>query len=281
MICAKYHSVYMKCAVIVPVYKASLTEYEIKSFNQCCKILGLHHIYLVTYQDCGLYEYRKIAEKYNVSLKIELFSPHYFNTIQTYNQLMLSYKFYYRFKEYDYILVHQLDAYVFRDELTYWCDKNFDYIGAPWFTNYSSIEDGGTIWKTGNGGLSLRKISTMLRVFCDYYPLLSFKQLIVKQKRCVNNKIINLIVSLIMSIGYKNNISYFKNKYCENEDAFICEYIKDLGVVLNIPEPAVSMWFAFEKSPSYLYRITQQNLPFGCHAWQKYEYETFWKQFIN
>jgi hypothetical protein len=27
--------------------------------------------------------------------------------------------------------------------------------------------------------------------------------------------------------------------------------------------------------------LVTQHLPFGCHAWKKYEYESFWKQYIK
>ena len=45
------------------------------------------------------------------------------------------------------------------------------------------------------------------------------------------------------------------------------------------PEEAIA--FSFELSPSYLYKLNGNYLPFGCHAWYKYEYENFWKQHIN
>ena len=30
------------------------------------------------------------------------------------------------------MLIYQLDAFVFQDDLAYWCQQNYDYIGAPW-----------------------------------------------------------------------------------------------------------------------------------------------------
>ena len=30
------------------------------------------------------------------------------------------------------MLIYQLDAYVFKDELLNWANKGYDYIGAPW-----------------------------------------------------------------------------------------------------------------------------------------------------
>lgn len=47
------------------------------------------------------------------------------------------------------------------------------------------------------------------------------------------------------------------------------------------PDYKKNIQFAFEKYPSYLYNLNNKKLPFGCHAWQKYEYNTFWYNFIN
>ena len=53
-------------------------------------------------------------------------------SVGTYNQMMVERDFYKRFVEYEYILIYQLDAFVFRDELEQFCDYGYDYIGAPW-----------------------------------------------------------------------------------------------------------------------------------------------------
>ncbi|MFR6542216.1 MAG: DUF5672 family protein [Butyricimonas virosa] len=33
-----------------------------------------------------------------------------------------------------------IDAFVFRDELTYWCTLNYDYIGAPWLCKWKYLQ---------------------------------------------------------------------------------------------------------------------------------------------
>ena len=38
--------------------------------------------------------------------------------------------------------------------------------------------------------------------------------------------------------------------------------------------------FAFEAKPKYLYKINQNKLPMGCHAWYRYNLE-FWRPFIE
>jgi hypothetical protein len=71
---------------------------------------------------------------------------------------MCSIGFYEVFRQYEYMLIYQLDCWVFRDELEMWCDKGYDYIGAPFFVKW--FVDRGIY--VGNGGFSLRKISNII-----------------------------------------------------------------------------------------------------------------------
>ncbi len=43
---------------------------------------------------------------------------------------MMDNTFYKQFLNYEYILIYQLDAFVFKDELNY-CSQGIDYVGAP------------------------------------------------------------------------------------------------------------------------------------------------------
>ena len=82
------------------------------------------------------------------------FDGKYFRNIESYCELMLSTFFYELFKEYDYMLIAQLDAYIFEDKLDYFMDMGYDYIGCLHTTPHTGNE-----LINGNGGLSLRKIS--------------------------------------------------------------------------------------------------------------------------
>ena len=118
-------------------------------------------------------------------MKEENFDDAFFTDIHAYNTLMLSPEFYERFTAYRYILIAQLDTYIFRDELQAWCARGYDYVGAPWIvrdiyrhplmrlcsaikkryceaTGKPNSQVTGN--KVGNGGLSLRKVESHLRV---------------------------------------------------------------------------------------------------------------------
>lgn len=255
---------------------------ELMSFKQCINILFAHPISIATHRGIDISFYINLLEKTEIDLRVEYFDERYFKNIPGYNKLMLSSKFYNRFKNFEYILIYQLDAWVFRDELNMWCQRGYDYVGAPWFENFGSHEDGNKIWTTGNGGFSLRRVPSLLKVLNNKRPLLKISKLKVTYppEKTLFRRIRRIFVICIRSIGVKNNINYNVRKSSNNEDWFWTLFSQDLGIALNKPGWEESINFSFEKSPKFLYELNGRKLPFGCHAWEKYEYDTFWKYFI-
>src|SRR4029079_3572600 len=95
-----------------------------------------------------------------------------------YNRLMNIPYFYRHFLEYDYILIYQLDTFVFENNLEEWCNMNIDYVGAPWINStwvnnlkkkISWIDK--FIYPVGNGGLSLRKVKLFYYGSIFLFPL--------------------------------------------------------------------------------------------------------------
>lgn len=251
------------CAIVIPVYKELTDKYEELSFRQCLKILHNHPVFLLTHKNLPLSSYERVAVEYNIKLGCVFFDASFFTGIAGYNRLMKSKALYQSFLAYHYILIYQLDAFVFRDELEYWCMQGYDYIGAPLFINHQNI----SMAIVGNGGLSLRKVSFCLRVLSWKWPLLTYKYY-------------NKIKYLPFILGWENNISYYKKNEL-NEDRFFSDFLHDTYIHSNLPTPERAAYFAFERYPSYLYQECNKQLPFGCHAFMKYEYDSFWKQFIE
>jgi len=262
----------MKTSVLIPVYKSQLSKFEVLSFEKCLKILSNYDIYIVTFQELDLSIYKEISKTLGKEIQYSYFDKSYFSSLRGYNKLMMSQDFYLRFKDYDYMLIYQLDAYVFSDELDYWTGLNYDYIGPPWFEEYKSFEEGKRLWKVGNGGLSLRKIQKFIEItdkenyklnykfYFDYFK--SFNTPIYK----------NLIISFICTLFFKYKI---------NEDYFLI-YLSDyLNKGMKIPDINLAYSFAFEKSPSYLFKLNNMTLPFACHAFEKNEFDKFWNRFIK
>ena len=146
-----------KCVIVVPTYCEQLTKSEEMSLRQLVKVLGRHDICLVVPESLNIEEYKKIAgEKTLLTKRI---NNDYFKSVSSYCKLVSSPSFYEQFADYEYMLIYQLDAWVFNDELNLWCNKGYDYIGAPifirWFVERKR--------QVGNGGFSLRKIESIIK----------------------------------------------------------------------------------------------------------------------
>lgn len=234
-----------KCAILIPVYKNIPNENEIISLKRVVKILNRYPIILFAPEQLDLSFYQSFYDNFT----IERFSDNYFKDISGYNKLMMSSQFYKRFIDYEYILLYQLDAYVFRDELIEWCNAGYDYIGAPWIvapvgskTSKKPIIDFAKkmVGKVGNGGFSLRNVRR-------HYEI-------------------------------TRSLSAFISFFPKNEDFFWCYVIPKL-FRFKIPDMKIGLKFAFELAPSLAYTQNNNQLPFGCHAWEKYEPDFWRKQF--
>ena len=262
------------CSIVIPVYKESLDKYEELSFRQCLKILHDYPIIMVTHQALNLSNYDLIAKEYDVQIKRCFFDEAYFSSVMGYNDLLMQKSFYQSFQSYRYILIYQLDAFVFRDELEYWCHQGYDFIGAPWLDDHPEKRDNKEIWRVGNGGLSLRRVTYFIKVLSWKLPL---------EKMHVNNWFkFSELKKIPYIFGWKNTIRYYQrleNKM--NEDVFFTNFLRNSYVPPKLPTVEQAVCFAFEKYPSYLFERFYHQMPFGCHAFLKYEYEQFWKQYIE
>ncbi|MBE6300540.1 MAG: hypothetical protein E7085_01610 [Parabacteroides distasonis] len=258
--------------IVIPIYKDFLSESELLSLKQCLKILGTFDIVLVCSNDIDLSKYKLIFREYKLPIVVEYFDTMFFKSVVGYNRLMLSQSFYTRFQRYEYILIYQLDAYVFENKLTEWCNKGYDYVGAPWLWPNKKFHE-----TCGNGGFSLRKVKTFISLLNTPLEkkIFSFKGLMCYYRyRGPLHKFKYVLLGLL---GYRNSLNYFVNINPVNEDIFYSSLKYDY---FSIPEAQEAMYFSFETEPSFLYEKTNNILPFGCHAWEKYEYATFWKKII-
>ena len=141
-------------AVVVPGYnRAQFTADEEISFRHLEHFLGRYDKFLVVPQS---------LEIERPGFQLQRFPDSYFGSAIANAKLMLSPTFYRSFQKYRYILIYQLDALVFSDRLLEWCATDLDYVGAPWMQSRDSPWVGTP--RVGNGGFSLRKVSSFVRV---------------------------------------------------------------------------------------------------------------------
>jgi len=234
-----------KAAVVIPIYQPLINKYEEISLNQCAKVLGRYPIIFVCPNslDTALYQ------SYILNASIERFDDDYFNGIAGYNQLMLSLGFYKRFEKFEYILIYQLDAYVFRDELEYWCNQGYDYIGAPipeeiiQGLNRQHVADFTIELKPDspllNGGYSLRKIKAFIEITKENSNFI--------HEHLEKKWYEDVIVSILFSLSQK----------------------------YTLPSVETALHFSFEGYPSQSFIKTNKQMPMGCHGWFKTDSDVY------
>ena len=245
----------------IPLYNNIASSLELFSFIQCCKILGQYPFSIITFKELDIKLFADKLKEYKVRYEIKYFDRSFFKDVNGYNQLMVSPVFYQEFSTFRYLLIYQLDAFVFSDQLRSWCAKDYDYIGAPWvnvkWINKKEINKKLPLFTkvpflfkqlkrkdglVGNGGFSLRKVSSHLKfakVYSSIFPSLNF-----------------------------------------NEDLFWGKYIAAKERNFKIPLMREALSFSIENDPAEAFRLLNNELPFGCHAWYKND-EKIWQMIFE
>lgn len=259
--------------IVIPIYKEQPDTFEVISFKRCFEVLGNHKIVIIAPSSLNLTYYTNLFP----DIEIIRFEDKYFKDINGYNRLMLSKKFYKTFNDFEYILIYQLDAYVFNDELIEWCEKGYDYIGAPVYdVRLNSFEqklDAVTL----NGGFSLRKVKSHINVLNTFKFIytLSF----VLKNNIQTQGYFKGVLKGLYNYVFCNNTHHLFNKFDRNEDYFWAIITQRLNINFKVPNVQESCYFSFDKFPEKSFTLTKQILPFGCHAFEKNN--RFWELFIN
>jgi hypothetical protein len=266
-------------AIIIPVYKNEMSPLEVISLQQCFEILGRYPIVFICPKNMELGSFHL---DYRYKAEFLFMDNENFTSIITYNRMMLSVWFYSHFINYKYILIYQLDCFVFKDELMYWVEKGYSYIGAPWFIGNSGDEEVNELIGVGNGGFSLRNVLDSIRVLKSNKRTISFKELLIKNKG--TNELFVWLRSAKHYLKAYTFKSIHKNQLI-NEDKMFCLAGKKFRF-FKIPEPKTAIAFAFEKQPNKLYKLNNNQLPFGCHAWFREDFpydgnKQFWSKYIK
>jgi len=265
-----------KAAIVTPVYRLPLEEDEKLCLDSIAKHLHAYdHVLVVPLR--LLHDVQRIAQ----GKQVIPFDNESFENISGYNNLLLSADFYERFEKYEYILIAQLDSLVLSDQLGMWCEKGWDYIGAPWMRNYG-YQETSEFLAVGNGGFSLRNVSSALEVLyskvnCEIWNLPK------RDKKLWGRKSPKrfLPTNIAKTIFKKHCIEEFlKLHYRGNEDVFWGKYASLVKSDYIIPGPMEALQFAFEKDPAESLKLNDGKLPFGCHAWARYD-RSFWETHLR
>lgn len=269
-------------AVVTPVVRLPLSGEEEISLRHLREYLGGFDRYII-----GLQRLPKTF----FDFKLRRFPVHCFKDRYSYNRLLMTEAFYRAFAKYEYILIYQLDCLVFASNLEEWCRKAWDYVGAPWLNNPEDPSQGFS--RVGNGGLSLRRVKSALAVLRSEHlvedPRVLGEQ--VGRMRFIYERLkppsqvkraIRGAKTLLYRSGYHNNVRWLAQNLANvdvNEDLFWSIKAPRFVADFRIPIPFQALDFSFELAPRYCFQANSGRLPFGCHAWAKYDRD-FWQPFL-
>jgi hypothetical protein len=272
--------------IVIPTYKPfdKLTENEQLSWHQCLRVLGSRKFYVVCPHKLITAGYLASATEHGVSCKVVTFAPGFFSDVDGYNRLMLSRQFYKPFIQHEYLLLYQLDAFVFRDDLSRWCARGYSYVGSPWFEDYIPASENAKLWQVGNGGFALRRVADCLRALRTFTVARPWAKVIEDHSPSGPPTVFKKLYLISRYLLLKNNTHWLLNDFhlyrqFHQEDYFWGVVCKDNFSWYKVPTPQEALSFGFEVAPSKMYALNQRSLPMGCHAWEKHE-PAFWKPII-
>lgn len=112
--------------VIIPILEPQINPTEEKLLHHALHILSDYPVIFVAGEGADLSVVREHAEH----IDVVHFPKRYFESRQHLSQLLLMSDFYDRFNWCDFLLIHELNSWVVKDELHYWCKQGYDYIKA-------------------------------------------------------------------------------------------------------------------------------------------------------
>lgn len=234
----------ISCIVLIPIYKEELDADEFFSVKASLKHLNDFDVLFIGPENLQLSYY----SNHFPDISFKGFDDSFFSSINGYNKLLTSEYFYQAFEQYDYMLILQTDAILLKDELSKWVESGYDYIGAPWPKGYSLTiatntlpVEGGLLCSAfvGNGGLSLRKISSCVQLLREFPDL---------------------------ALTWQNT--------GHAEDLFF-GFLSSVSDFFKTPNIKIAAKFSHDIDPQYLSQLIDNQTPFGVHAWSKYDRQ-FW-----
>ncbi len=122
----------MSCCIVIPVYKPMnfLTRDELFSIQQSLKVFYRRRFFMIHPESLDMSLYKEYFRENGVEVTLIDFNDHFFKSTVSYSKLMLSNGFYKKFREFDFILVYQTDAFAFEDKIDEWCAKRLFLCGG-------------------------------------------------------------------------------------------------------------------------------------------------------
>jgi hypothetical protein len=266
-----------RVCVVIPIHSSNPTALELSSFKQCFSILRSHSITVLAPKNLNLELYREVVSEFEVIF----IDPIWQSSLAQYNKLKVSGYFYKLFKSYQYLLTYELDGWVFKDELEYWCNKNYEYIGAPWFEGWDKADKDSKIVGVGNSGFSLRSVPASIRILKRISFLKRLRTFWFKNhiQAVIRFSSVLSLLKRAFKIDNYDSLNWALVQKDLLEDFFWSQVISKAFSDYKVGSISDAIKFSFEVNPAHLFKLNEMRLPFGCHAWDKHD-PKFWEPYI-
>jgi hypothetical protein len=270
---------FKRVAIVIPLSNCdSFTDDENASIKQLQKYLGNYPIFYLVPKKSDL----------NISTFTRVVIPKcYFGSKHAHDALASSLYLFNRFANYEYIMIYHLDSLVFSNDLDYWCSKNLDYIGSPW------IQCDVSPWvereRVGNGGFALIRVRSAINVLVERYKQnpVAFWLDCFQRKFKDDYKIKMSIRSRVLKFSKRAFAYGLRGKFIENvamtepnSDIFWSDIAIKYDSSFRVASFQQGVHWGFEVCPHTCMSFTAGKLPFGCHAWNRYN-RNFWVEYLR
>lgn len=265
---------------MVPLPSVDLSPDELVSMAQLRKYLDGYDKYLLAPENLSV----------NIDgFKVTPLDCKHFGSAANHNRMLYRTDFWQKFSSYEFVLMYHLDALVFSDQLKEWCGRGIDFIGAPFLVCDSSP------WakeeRVGNGGFALYRVPAILEVLWrryaadpakywedHYWKLLQFQAAMLRPLRAAVPKWLKGAVTAPLRQQLQKMDHIEVNE--RGNDLFWSYEATKYVPEFRIGTVEEGLAFAFETEPAACFQRTYGKLPFGCHAWGRYDRE-FWEQRLH
>lgn len=268
-----------RVAVMVPLVASRLNDDEEISMRHLREFLDGYDKFLLVPEDL------EVEMEGFTALRLD---KKHFGSAANHNRMLYRTDFWEKFSDYEYVLMYHLDALVFSDQLEEWCGRGLDFIGAPFLRCPESP------WvreeRVGNGGFALYRVPSVLKVLWSRYigdPSKFWEDRFWKERETLRGVLRPLRAAVPgwlkgkATSGLRGQLKKIDRTEVNERgnDLFWSDEAKRHWPEFKVGTLEEGLAFAFETQPSVSLERVGGRLPFGCHAWGRYD-RGFWEKYL-
>lgn len=240
----------MNNCIIIPIYYKKPTLLDRLSINSLSNLEDLsdYDIIFMCPEGLDTENWSSLLKK----AKFINFDKSCFVSTSSYSYLLKSYDFWKKFESYEYALIYQTDGYCISGKLSDYIDMNYDFIGGV------ILSENANWWNVpcvGNGGVSLRKVSTFLEITDP------------------NGECLKTISDDVNQLN-----KYSSGLFDNYEDLYFIQCVGRYWDI-NIAPVSDGYNFCYDMNPEVCYELNNHKLPLFIHAFDKNI--RFWQHILD